>query len=48
MAKKKFIMFDFDNTLVNSLKFWYKSIDQEAFNTSNQKETKTLQTPELA
>lgn len=31
MTKKQYVMFDFDNTLVNSLKFWYKSIDQEAF-----------------
>ena len=31
MSKFKVIMFDFDNTLVNSLKFWYKSIDKEAF-----------------
>ena len=31
MNNFKVIMFDFDNTLVNSLKFWYKSIDKEAF-----------------
>ena len=31
MAKIKYIMFDFDNTLVDSLKFWYDSIDRETF-----------------
>lgn len=31
MAEIKYIMFDFDNTLVDSLKFWYDSIDRKAF-----------------
>lgn len=31
MNKFKVVLFDFDNTLVNSLGFWYKSIDKEAF-----------------
>ena len=31
MTKFKYIMFDFDNTLVDSLKFWYDSIDRKAF-----------------
>lgn len=42
MAKKKFIMFDFDNTLVDSLKFWYKSIDQEAFKHFQSKRSKNF------
>ncbi len=31
MKNKKVIMFDFDNTLVDSLKYWYKSIGKDAF-----------------
>lgn len=31
MKKVKYIIFDFDSTLVDSLKYWYKAIDKEAF-----------------
>lgn len=31
MKNLKYIVFDFDSTLVGSLKYWYKAIDKEAF-----------------
>ena len=37
-------MFDFDNTLVDSLKFWYGSIDREAFIHFNSKVDKSFKT----
>ena len=44
MAKIKYIMFDFDNTLVDSLKFWYDTIDKEAFKFFGEKPNKDFKT----
>lgn len=40
MKKIKYVMFDFDNTLVDSLKYWYGAIDKEAFIHFNSKVSK--------
>lgn len=39
---KEIIIFDFDNTLVNSLKYWYKVMDKQLFNKLNVKIDKKM------